>query len=102
MAELAAVLQTGGRPDVSDDIVVILDSLPLHPVALLGAAGGAAPGPPRPADGVDGPVGVRHQVAGDGQVGPEGVGQETVVLALAVGDLPVAEGVAVGLSVTPG
>ena len=74
VTQLTAVPKTGGSPDVSDDIVVILVSLPLRPVALrAGRAGGAAPGAARSTDGVDCPVGVRHEVAGHGQVGPESV-----------------------------
>ena len=77
VTEDTAVLQTGGSPDVSHHIVVILESLPLLPVALGagggGGGGGGAPAAARPVDGVDGPVGLRHEVAGDLEVGPESV-----------------------------
>ena len=103
VAEDTAVLQTGGSPDVPHHVVVILDALRLHPVAAgAGGAGGdgGAPGAARPVDGVDGPVLVRHEVARHGEVRPEAVGEQAVVLA--VGGVAVAEGVAEGLAVTAG
>ena len=73
VTELAALLEVRGRPDVPHHVVVVFVARPLLSEAL-GAAGvdgaraGGAGETPRVVDGVDRPVGVRHEVAGDGQL----------------------------------
>ena len=101
MAELAALLEVRCRPHVSDHVAVVFVARPLlsQAAGAGGAGGGGGAGDtPRVSDGVDRPVGVRHEVTGHSQLRPQPLRQEAVVLR--VRGVAVAEGVAVGLAVT--
>lgn len=104
VTELTALLQVRGRPDVPHHVVVVFEARPLLPEALgaagpVGARGGGAGETPRVVDGVDRPVGVRHQVTGDTQLRVPPLGEKAVVLGET--GVSVTEGAAVRLTVAP-